>query len=173
MTIDRGSVHGILESMCVVAPEGIIGLITHVGPFTSNVITLHNADCRVDAMIEWNRVRGQVQGTANDLSSVCAMHYIDLNDSVRDNDLVVTSPDSVFPSGFPVGRIRGEPKRGHLAQSINILPSADPFRVAEVFILLKADSDADDLAGTSANVVGESFEMDILDTASIQERYAP
>lgn len=173
LTVDRGRIHGVRESMCVITPEGIIGLVTHVGPFSSNIITLQNADCRVDAMIEWNRVRGQVQGTANDLSSVCAMHYIDLNDSVKDNDLVVTSPDSVFPSGFPIGRVKGTPTRGQLLQSVNIAPFADPFRVDEVFILLSADPNADDLAGPGAGTGVAIVPGELLDTASIQERYAP
>jgi rod shape-determining protein MreC len=173
LTVDRGSINGVRELMCVITPEGIIGLVTHVGPFTSSVITLQNSDCRVDAMIDWNRVRGQVQGTANDLSSVCAMHYIDLNDEVKENDLVVTSPDSVFPSGYPIGRVTGRPTRGQLSQSVNIAPSADPFRVDEVFILLGADPSADDVAGTKGDVEAVISKGDLLDTESIQERYAP
>lgn len=173
LTVDRGSIHGIRESMCVVTPEGIVGLVTHVGPFTSNIITLQNATCRIDAMIEWNRVRGQVQGTGNYLSSVCAMHYIDLNDNVSDNDLVVTSPDSIFPSGFPIGRIKGMPTRGGLAQSANIVPFADPFRLDEVFILLRADSSADALAGPDVAQQEMLRPTELIDTASVQERYAP
>jgi len=172
LTVDQGSVHGVRESMCVVAPEGIIGLVTHVGPFTSSVITLQNADCRVDAMIEANRVRGQVLGTGNNLSSLCAMHYINLNDDVRVGDLVVTSPDSVFPSGFPIGHVEGEPTRGQLSQSVKIVPIADPFRVDEVFILLRAYPGAEEIAGTSGDVE-EVVPGGLLDTESIQERYAP
>ena len=176
LTIDRGSIHGVKESMCVVAPEGIIGLVTQVGPFSSNVITLQNPDCRVDAMIERNRVRGQVQGTANAMSSVCTMHYIDLNSNVSKNDLVVTSPDSVFPSGFPIGRVIADPEDpegGQLAQSANILPLADPFRIDEVFILLSADPDADEMTRGSAELDVVIVPGELMDTASIQERFAP
>jgi rod shape-determining protein MreC len=173
LTVDQGSTDGVRESMCVIAPNGIIGLVTHVGPFTSSVITLQNADCRVDAMIDGNRVRGQVQGTANDLSSVCAMHYIDLNKEVRDGDLIVTSPDSVFPSGYLIGRVLGNPRQDNLSQSANIALLADPFRVDEVFILLNLNRSADDIAGTPSELENVSVTAQLADTESIQERFAP
>lgn len=176
LTIDLGSRHGVRRSMCVVIAEGIIGMVTQVGPYTSNVITLQNADCRVDAMIESSRVRGQVQGTGNALSSVCQMLYIDLNDQVREKDLVVTSPDSVFPSGFPIGRIQGIPTKDNLAQTVNIIPLADPFSVDEVFVLFRADIRVSDLANTDLDqdlMQEEDESTELMDVATIQERYAP
>ena len=176
LTIDIGYRHGVRRSMCVVTGEGIIGMVTQVGPYTSNVITLQNADCRVDAMIESSRVRGQVQGTGNALSSICQMLYIDLNDQVREKDLVVTSPDSVFPSGFPIGRIQGISTKDNLSQSVKIIPLADPFSVDEVFVLFRADIPVGDLSNTDAdNELAQSSAQssDLMDVATIQERYAP
>lgn len=173
ITIDRGSIHGVRGSMCVVTAEGIIGLVRQVGPFTANVVTLQSNDCRVDAMIDWNRVRGQVQGTGNEMSSVCSMHYIDLNDQVREGDLIVTSPDSVFPAGYPIGRVVGVPERGQLSQSANIMPAADPFSIDEVFILIAADIPAEELAGGAYGPTQYAAEVELMDTSTIQERYAP
>jgi rod shape-determining protein MreC len=172
LTLDRGSIHGVRESMCVITADGIIGLVTHTGPLTSNVITLQNANCKVDAMIKWNRVRGQVQGTGNVLSTICTMHYIDLNDDVRPGDVVVTSPDSVFPSGYPVGKIVSRATSGQLSQSANIQPYANPFVVDEVFVLLNADPSQADLSGYTL----DNIELDnepTINTLSVQERYAP
>lgn len=174
LTIDVGSRYGVKESMCVVTAEGIIGMVTQVGPYTSNVITLQNADCRVDAMIDWNRVRGQVQGTGNDLSKVCEMLYIDFKDEVLVGDLVVTSPDSVFPSGYPIGRVQSKPVNHDLDKSVWVAPLADPFSVDEVFVLFRADLKVEDLAYEVEIDDGE-VEQDetLLDFATIQERYAP
>lgn len=176
LTIDIGSRHGVRRSMCVVTGEGIIGMVTQVGPYTSNVITLQNADCRVDAMIESNRIRGQVQGTGNVLSSICQMQYIDLNAQVWEGDLVVTSPDSVFPSGFPIGHVQGESNKVNLSQSVNIIPLADPFSVDEVFVLFRADIPVGDLAHTDLDdeiIHPEEQSNDLMDVGTIQERYAP
>lgn len=176
ITIDRGSIHGVRESMCVVTAEGIIGQVRQVGPFTSNVVTLQSNDCRVDAMFDWNRVRGQVQGTGNEMSSLCSMHYIDLSidlkEAVREDDLVVTSPDSVFPAGYPIGRVVGDVVIGQLSQSIGIRPLADPFSVDEVFILMEADIPAEELSGVDS-AAPPTMDMSLMDTGTIQERYAP
>jgi len=123
-------------------------------------------------MVDWNRVRGQVHGTGNDLSAICAMHFIDLNDRVRDGDAVVTSPDSVFPSGYPIGWVVGSPVRGQVSQSVNIVPAADPFTVDEVFVLLDADRSPDEIVDTVVDADEFSFST-LMDTESIQERFAP
>lgn len=175
LTIDRGSIHNVRESMCVISPKGIIGLITRVGPLTSNVVTLQNPDCKVDAMVKWNRVRGRVNGSGNDLSALCAMHYIDLKDEVREGDEIVTSPDSVFPSGYPIGIVSGipQPQKGQLSLSVGVLPAADPFRIDEVFVLLSATKDWKELAGGMAAAPPAEAAAALIDTQTMQERLAP
>ncbi|MCX5758419.1 MAG: hypothetical protein NTU83_07940, partial [Candidatus Hydrogenedentes bacterium] len=39
VTIDRGSMRGIAESMCAITENGIVGMVTRVGPFSANVVT--------------------------------------------------------------------------------------------------------------------------------------
>ncbi len=171
LTIDRGSLHGLSESMCVISPDGVIGILSQVGPLTSSVATLQSPECRVDAMIDWNRVRGRVYGSGSELSALCTMHYIDLSGRVREGDVVVTSPDSVFPPGFPVGRVIGEPRREQMSQSVTVMPAADPFRIDEVFVLLSATVAWRERA---AAVGGPAVpQVELVDMRSIQERLAP
>ena len=126
----------------------MIGLITRWGPLTSNVVTLPSPDFKVDAMVKWIRVRGRVSGSGNDLSALCSMDYIDLKDEVEEGDEIVTSPDSVFPSGYPIGIVEGVPQRrnGQPSQSAGVLPAADPCRLDEVFVFLSAGPGWRDLA---------------------------
>lgn len=173
LTIDRGAAHGMRESMCVVSPSGVIGIVTQVGPLTANVATLQSNDCKIDAMIKWNRVRGRVYGSGNEMSGLCNMHYIDLTDQVREGDEVVTSPDSVFPPGYPIGRVVGAPKRGQLSQSVTVQPTADPFRVDEVFVLLSASLDWRDVARPRAATAANEPDPGLVDIATVQERLAP
>lgn len=171
LTVDRGSFHGIRESMCVISPDGVIGMVSQVGPLTSSVATLQSQECRIDAMVKWNRVRGRVFGRGSDLSALCEMHYIDLSDQIREGDEVVASPDSVFPPGFLIGRIVGQPKRGQLSQSAAVMPAADPFRVDEVFILLSANLDWREYAVRETAAAGA--DAGLVDTRTAQERLAP
>lgn len=174
LTIDRGSYHGIRKSLCVINEEGVIGMITRVGLFTSSVITLQNPLCKIDAMIQRNRVRGRVLGSASDLDSTCTMHYIDLKDDVREGDIVVTSPDSVFPSGYPIGRVGAHPGRGQLSQSAEVIPDVNPFSTDEVYILLGYDQDWNDLAEQADDPNAATRDaIGLEETRTIQERFAP
>ncbi len=101
------------------------------------------------------------------------MHYIDLNEDVREGDFVVTSPDSVFPSGYPIGRIKSLPNRGHISQSADVLPAADPFSVDEIFVLLGFDRNWQDLAGQIQSQPTIEISTQLFEMSSIQERYAP
>lgn len=175
LTINRGAAHGMRPSLCVITEDGVVGIVTQVNLFTSNVATLQNADCKVDAMILRNRVRGTVHGTGNDLTRLCTMQYIDLKDDIREGDEVVTSPDSIFPSGYPVGSIVSVPPsdEGLLLKSADIKPAADPFRLDEVFVLLSADTTWQDLAGSEYDSDADRDYPPIMDVDSIQDRYAP
>ena len=156
--------------MCVISADGVVVMVTQVEPFSASVVTLQNPDCRIDAMIVRNRVRGRVHGTGNDLSSLCRMFYIDIGANLREGDEVVTSPDSVFPSGYPVGRVFGTPYRGPLTQSAEVIPAVDPFRLDEVFVLLGVDRPISDYTRSDTDV---NLTFELADAASIQERYAP
>jgi len=174
ITIDRGSLHGIEESMCALSDGGIVGTVTQVNLASANVATLHNGDCKVGAMIARNRVRGTVHGSSGDLSRYCTMTYIDMKDEVRVGDTVVTSPESMFPAGRLVGRViavHDEP--GSLWQYADVEPAADPYRLDELFIVRRAVTPLAELPPARRENVRLSVASEVPDTRSIQERYAP
>ena len=170
--IDRGSLDNIREAMCAVTADGIVGLVTQVDLMVSNVVTLHNADCKVGAMIQRNRVRGTIHGSGSDLSRYCTMNYIDMKDDVREGDLVVTSPESAFPTGYPIGRVVDVDDTGTLWKIAYVEPAVDPYRLDEVFILRQAALPAAELAAPSPSGKPSVAPM-TPDKRSIQERYAP
>jgi cell shape-determining protein MreC len=96
-----------------------------------------------------------------------------IQDDVREKDVVVTSPDSVFPGGLPIGWVRAVQRgRETLLQTADIDPAVDPYQIDEVFVVTGADLKWENMAGlveTSAPRGGE----ELLDTQTLQERYAP
>ncbi len=171
LTIDCGSRHGVRSSMCVMTPDGIIGMVTQTGPLSANVATLKSANSRIDAMVSRTRVRGMVRGKANDLTRLCSMEYIDQKDDVREGDEIVASPDSVFPSGFPLGTVKAVHEGKGLLKSADVEPHADPFRADEVFVLINADTPWEEMAGPATE--GPVAVASLPQPESIQERYAP
>jgi len=171
---DRGSMHGIEESMGVLTEAGAVGLVSAVDWTTSTVITLHNPRCRIGAMIRRNRVRGVVRGSSSDLSRTCTMEYIDTKDEVREGDEVVTSPESLFPSGYPVGRVVAIDETGTLWKVAYIEPAVNPYQLDEVFIVRRAVPSSDELTGLDGlGRDAPNAAPALPDDRPVQQRYAP
>ncbi len=170
VTIDRGAMRGIAESMCAITENGIVGMVTRVGPFSANVVTLRNAECKVGAMIARNRVRGIVHGSGSDINPYCTMNYIDMKDDVQPGDQVVTSPESLFPTGYPIGRVAAVHETGSLWKSADVEPAVNPYRLDEIFVVRKAVPSAEELAGMPPS---EPAPTPGPDDRPLQERFAP
>ena len=187
--IDRGAVNGVRPSMAVITDEGVVGVVTEVADFTSTVATLHHMDCKVGAMVERNRLRaydGVVHSSGSDLTRLCTMEYIDMKEDVRVGDIVVTSPESLFPAGYLVGRVSAvHDSQGSLWKSAEITPAIDPYRLDEVFLIRRDVEDPAYLAGTRGDFLAEAAAAQAAsgaavarggetpDTRTLQERFAP
>ncbi|MBI4556453.1 MAG: rod shape-determining protein MreC [Candidatus Hydrogenedentes bacterium] len=174
LIVDQGSLHGVRPSMCVINDLGLIGVVTQVQPTLSYVYTLHNPECKIGAMIKRNRVRGIVHGSGSEFSQICTIQYIDLKDDVRPGDEVVSSGGSVFPSGYPIGRIVHVPESDSLLKMAYVEPAADPYRLDEVFLVRQAATAPEEMSNTDPTGSEEAVATEMLpDTRSLQERYAP
>lgn len=187
LRIDAGMQAGIQSSMGVITKDGVVGVVTEVADFTATVATLHHTDCRVGAMVLRNRLRaydGVIQATGSDFSHICSMEYIDITNEVGIGDVVVTSPESQFPTGIVIGKVMAI-RSGNLWKSAEIIPNVDPYRLDEVMVVMRAVDDASYIAGlpTAMGADAEDASMHIPGTASVapelpdmrsvQERYAP
>jgi len=169
LTIDRGRAHDVAVSTAVLTDAGVVGVVTEVGDFTARVATLHHPSCRIGAMVQRNRVRAYdgVVHASGSLTRMCTMEYIDLNDDVRVGDRVVTSPESVFPAGYPIGRINAPPHGTNtLWRWAEVEPFVDPYRLDEVFLVVGASPSAELLGA-------EAPDPALPERESLQEQYAP
>lgn len=187
LRIDGGARNGIRLSMGVISIDGVVGVVTEVADFTSTVATIHHMDCRVGAMVLRNRLRaydGIIHASGSDFNQLCNMEYIDMKEEVRVGDWVVTSPESQFPSGVPIGRISAVSSGSGLWKSADIEPAVDPYRLDEVFVIMRATEGADYIAGPPVALERElrqegavqtdaSNAAEMPDMRSMQERFAP
>lgn len=187
LRIDGGARNGISLSMGVITADGVVGVVTEVADFTSTVATIHHMDCRMGAMVLRNRLRaydGIIHASGSDFNQLCSMEYIDMKEEVRVGDWVVTSPESQFPAGLPIGRVSAVRSDAGLWKSADIEPAVDPYRLDEVFIIMQAVEDADYIAGPPAALeremrqegavqAGGSNAAEMPDMRSLQERFAP
>jgi rod shape-determining protein MreC len=106
-TVDRGTLSGVAVGDCVVGEEGLVGVVTDIGPNYANVATLLSQDVQVGAMIARTRAVAVVVGDFQ-LSQMgkLKLAYLSNDADVRVGDLVVTTGSSgTYPKGLLVGRV--------------------------------------------------------------------
>ncbi|MDP3920428.1 MAG: rod shape-determining protein MreC [Candidatus Omnitrophota bacterium] len=131
LILDKGSAHGIKRDMAVITPEGLVGRVLTLGPITTHVIMLSDAEARVSAILSESRAHGVVSG---DGSPVLKMHYLDLDSEAQVGETVLTSGlTGIFPKGLRIGRVESVTRASdglHLVAYVK--PFAPLTRIEEV-----------------------------------------
>lgn len=146
LTIDKGSHNGIEEGMVVINSTGLIGKITNVSTFSSDVrlITTTDTNNKISVTITNGdkHLTGLINGYDNK-TGYLVVEGISNTDNVSIDDLVYTSGlGGVFPSGILIGKVENITTDVYdLAKIINVTPSADFNNINYVTVLKRADSD--------------------------------
>jgi rod shape-determining protein MreC len=151
ITIDKGTQDGLAVGMPVMSPNGLIGQIESVGPYTSQVRLLTDQNSGVAVFLQRDRTEGIVTGS---LERLLYLSYIPLNIDVKAGDVVITSgAGGVYPKGIIIGEVtsvRSSPS--DVYQTIVIKPSARVKYYEEVLVLTGRQSEVTvntEAAGTS------------------------
>ena len=107
LTVNKGSLHGLLRQMPVITEEGVFGYVSECGLNWAKVVSIIETASSVGVYTERTGVTGVVEGdTSLRENGYCVMTYIPAGADVRVGDRVLTSGgNSVYPSGLPVGEI--------------------------------------------------------------------
>ncbi len=133
LTLDRGAADGIAPGMPVLAPEGVVGVISSASPHASRVLLISDPNSGVDVLVQRTRVRGIVSGL---LERGAVLKYVKRTEDVRVGDAVVASGlDGIFPKGMPIGRVARVSRRDRgLFLYAEVTPAADAARLEEVLV---------------------------------------
>lgn len=104
LLLGRGSLQGAREGQAVLAPGGLIGIVTSVTPTTARVTLLTDPSSRVGVWVGRTRHHGLLSGvgTARPL-----LRFLEKDPGAVPGDVVTTSPASTLvPPGLPVGVIQ-------------------------------------------------------------------
>ena len=145
LTIDKGSHNGIKEGMVVINSTGLIGKITNVSTFSSDVklittndtnnkisVTVTNGDEKLTGIIngyDYKKGLLTIEGTSNTAT-------------VNTGDYVYTSGlGGVFPSGILIGKVENITTDVYdLSKIINVKPSASFDDINYVTVLKRNDA---------------------------------
>lgn len=100
--LDKGSQHGVQVGQAVVTAAGLLGQITSVGSRHSELTLLNNAQNVIPVMVARTGVRSLLYGNLEDLE----LRYFPVSADLQKDDILVTSGmDNVYPAGIPVATV--------------------------------------------------------------------
>ncbi len=135
LVIDQGSRHGVSRRMAVIAPQGLVGQVVEVGPWSARVQLITDPVSSVGVLLQSSRVTGLLVGT--ELRRL-RIKYLPILAEVRPGEVVVTSGmGGVYPKGVLVGKVVAVDKRsGTLFQEAVVEPSVDFSTLEEVVVTM-------------------------------------
>ncbi len=103
--IDKGLAQGIKETSPVMDEQGILGQVTQVLPFTSEVTLLIDRDHAIPVLNTRTGARGVAYGETGG-APLLELRYMATNADIEEGDLLSTSGvDGVYPPGVPVAKV--------------------------------------------------------------------
>ena len=103
VVVNRGSQHNIKAGQAVVDSKGVIGQVTRVYPFTSEVTLITDKELSIPIQIERNQLRAIAFGEGNNTLDI---PYLPTNVDIKVGDKLVTSGiDGVYPAGLAVAMV--------------------------------------------------------------------
>ncbi len=105
--IDLGSRDGLTNDLPVLTSDGLVGRVSAVSFYTSQVILVGDQNCRVSALVEnATHDMGVLSASGPLNSSLVDLNYLSSSANIKSGQTVVTSGQGgVFPRGIPIGKI--------------------------------------------------------------------
>lgn len=135
IVVNKGSQDGVKGNMPVVTADGLVGRVTQVGPFASQIQLITDEHAGVGGRLTASRAVGEIEGKGD---GTCRMKSISSLYDVTEAEPILTSGlDRLYPAGILIGYVTSVAKgAGATPQDITVRPSADLDRVEVVMILL-------------------------------------
>lgn len=133
--INKGSNDGLKILSPVVTDEGLVGYVYRLSYNYADVLTILDANNRIDGIVERSRTHGIVEGYSKNR---CLMKYVARTSPMLLGDLVVTSGlGNIYPKGIKIGTVsRIEHDSYGITQQIEMTPAVEFGKLEEVIILL-------------------------------------
>jgi rod shape-determining protein MreC len=133
--INKGLKHGIKLQSVVTSAEGLVGYVYRLTDHFADVITILDANNRVDGVVERLRSHGVVEGYSR---GRCIMKYVNRTEPIILNDIVLTAGlGNVYPKGLKIGYIsRIERESYGITQHVEITPLVNFSKLEEVLVLV-------------------------------------
>ena len=136
LVMDRGARNGIELGQPVIDDLGVVGQVTRVFPFTSEVTLLTDKDHAIPVQVLRSGVRSVAYGRGQ--SGSLELRFMASNADIQKGDVLMTSGiDGVYPAGLAVATVMSvETKTADSFARILCLPTAGVSRNRQLLVLL-------------------------------------
>lgn len=119
VVIDQGQAAGVVPGSPVMDERGVLGQVTRVLPFSSEVTLLVDHDQAIPVLIERTGERSVAYGDASNLrTDAIELRFIPGNADIEVGDVLTTSGvDGIYPPGLPVAEVTVVERRAETAFS--------------------------------------------------------
>lgn len=144
VVIDQGLSSGIAPGSPVIDERGVIGQVTQVLPFSSEVTLVIDRDLSIPVQNTRTGARSVAFGDASAHGGGLELRFVAANADLQEGDLLATSGvDGVYPSGLPVAKIERIERRADSGFArIYCLPLAQVTAARYVLVLTPIGSAA-------------------------------
>lgn len=144
IVLDKGSNDGVYIGQPIVDAGGVMGQVTHVGPFSCTGMLITDPSHALPVQVNRSGLRAIAMGTGAD--DTLQLAYIPNNADIRVGDLLVTSGmGGRFPGGYPVAQVSSvELDPGAPFAKVTATPTAQLKRAREVLLVWPGKKPRDD-----------------------------
>lgn len=136
--IDRGELHGVALNDPVITANGLVGIVTQVGPISSRVKTILSPEIDVSAYDIKTAQLGIVSGEyMSAQGGIAKMEILAENTDIEEGSMIVTAGASgLYPKGLPIGTVVNiAVQENGITQVAEIVPFEDPATVTTVQVV--------------------------------------
>ena len=143
VVVDRGIQHGVQAGWAVVDENGVVGQVTRVFPWLSEVTLITDKEQAVPIQAVRSGLRGVTFGIGYD--GTLELRFMPVNADLQNGDLLVTSGiDGTYPAGLPVAVVSNiERNAAYAFARITCTPAAGVSSFGQVLIVSTADKTPD------------------------------
>ena len=106
VVVDQGGSHGVEIGSPVMDESGVLGQVTRVYPYLSEVTLLTDREQAIPVLNSRTGARGVAYGDPSPRGGMMELRYMSATEDVKEGDLLTTSGvDGVYPPGLPVARV--------------------------------------------------------------------
>jgi rod shape-determining protein MreC len=133
--VDKGEAAGVLPGQAVIDEVGVVGQVTRVFPYMSEVTLVTDKDHAVPVRVERSGVRSVMYGAGTGRSP--ELRFLSPNAEIQNGDRLVTSGiDGTYPAGLAVAQVISvERETGQMFARVTCKPLAGVERSSIVLIL--------------------------------------